>query len=111
MEVIGQTTRKARKDHVCDWCGEIIEKGQKYMVSSCKNDDELYEWKNHLRCEKLYNELDMGFSGDGEGVDSDTFLQIVWERLREVLTAEEYEDCENPAQRACELLGIEEGTE
>ncbi len=32
MEVLEAKERKARKDHICDWCDGVIRKGELYVV-------------------------------------------------------------------------------
>lgn len=55
MEQLSNAKRKARKPHKCMWCGCKIEKGTIYAVQCCKEDGELYTWKNHTECAELAN--------------------------------------------------------
>lgn len=43
---------KARKEHRCDECGGIIAKGETYSTATYKYDD-VYTWKQHLRCSEF----------------------------------------------------------
>lgn len=71
METIAYSTPKAKKEHKCDWCGEVINIGEKYKLSFCK-EDYVYVWKNHIHCEKIAQELNMFENGsvtEGDFVD------------------------------------------
>ena len=46
---------KARKDHVCQWCGEKIHKGEKYVYMSMMVSGEFQIEKNHEDCDKAMN--------------------------------------------------------
>ena len=48
---------KSRKEHTCSWCGDIIPKGSSYHDALCKEDGEVYHWKQHTECYKVINEL------------------------------------------------------
>ena len=48
---------KSRKEHTCSWCGDIIPKGSSYHDDLCKEDGEVYHWKQHTECYKVINEL------------------------------------------------------
>ncbi len=71
MEVLFETDRKARKPHICSYCGEIIEKGELYEYARLKADD-LYEWKNHKRCGFIASELWKYINPD-DGMTADDF--------------------------------------
>ena len=47
--------RKARKKHVCSWCGEIIEKGSFYLRRFCSNDGAGSTIKEHPECAHAEN--------------------------------------------------------
>lgn len=70
----------ARKEHVCDWCGGKISVGERYSCGVFKIDD-IYSWKNHLKCGELVSVLkmkgDYGVSGtDFEGYIKEEFNEI-----------------------------------
>lgn len=81
METINYPeTVKARKDHMCDWCGQVINKGEKYQYAVYKYDD-IYSWKNHLRCMELALTLKMeGY----EGITEDIFQEYITEEFKEI---------------------------
>ena len=50
VELIESSIKKARKSHRCDYCGEIIEKGEEYDYQKNIFDGTFYEWHTHLAC-------------------------------------------------------------
>ena len=81
MEVLQYKDRKASKDHKCDYCLGVINKGEVYGNSSIKNDG-VYTWKSHKRCEELVEKLKMN---DGEGVCDDTFYDCIYEKFSDIM--------------------------
>ena len=53
VDIIEQRTRKARKQHSCDYCGSIIEKGEEYSCQKNIFDGTFYEWRTHLACSRV----------------------------------------------------------
>ena len=47
---LSQSYPIARKEHICIWCGEKIEKGEKYYCYSGIGDDGFQTNKLHLEC-------------------------------------------------------------
>ena len=90
IEIISQKVKKAKKEHTCDWCQCKIDKGEEYQNTTLKFND-LYIWKSHLHCTKIYQELKMD-TYDGDGVDSDTFMEFVYEFLYKNLNEEENDE-------------------
>lgn len=56
-ELISQTERKARKEHICEYCGEKILRGEKYLSAFLKDGGDVWQWKTHLHCDFIANEL------------------------------------------------------
>ena len=56
-EILQEKERKARKPHVCDYCGKTIEKGEAYEWAKLKYEEIIYEWKNHKKCGFIASEL------------------------------------------------------
>lgn len=71
MEVISSAERKARKDHVCDFCLCKIKKGVVYKDDTCVNNGEIYNWRSHLECKEVLNYIPV--DDDGDGIDSMQF--------------------------------------
>jgi len=81
IEIINDTKKvKARKAHVCNWCGCTIPVGEVYQTQTLKYDD-IYVWKNHLKCSELVSALKM--EGD-EGVTGEDFYEYITEEFREI---------------------------
>lgn len=53
LEFYNSTQRKARKEHKCDLCGQVIRKGEKYIRHSGKYDGDLFDDKYHLTCKNI----------------------------------------------------------
>jgi hypothetical protein len=53
MSVLSQTTHKARKEHICNYCRKKILPGELYESAAITNEGEFYIWKNHVDCQKL----------------------------------------------------------
>lgn len=77
-EVLSNVTRKARKRHVCNFCGHPIEPGEKYNNQTNVFDGRAYTWKDHLECQDLCNEI-WDFVDPDEGMDSDAFRSALRE--------------------------------
>ncbi|WP_300440632.1 hypothetical protein [Christiangramia sp.] len=75
-DIITQGKRKARKEHICDWCNSKILIGELYNHAVLKYDD-IYTWKNHIECMKIAQELDMFSETGSEGLDADSFNDFV----------------------------------
>jgi hypothetical protein len=88
METIADDVRKARKNHICDYCGLIIEKGTMYDRQVNKDGGEVYTFKSHPSCAKLAN--DLGMFDWNDGVSSDDFRTEVQERYREIVIDNTY---------------------
>ena len=50
IETIKEEYRKSRKAHLCNYCGEKINKGQIYRYLVLKFDGRIYEHKAHKEC-------------------------------------------------------------
>jgi len=72
-------TIKARKKHRCDLCGGFIKKGERYHYESNVYDRDLYEFKAHLHCMGLADDLDMFNKMDDEGLTGEAFSEFIWE--------------------------------
>lgn len=84
MRILKQIYPIARKKHKCDWCGEIIEEGEKYEYSAIVQDRDFFIWKDHIYCRELTNKLDMWDNCYEEGLDDYSFQEIVNEKYIEL---------------------------
>ncbi len=114
---LDRKNRKARKQHRCDYCGGIIEKGETYDWSKHVYDGDLYEWKTHQKCQFLAAEL-WDYADPDEGMDEDMFQEALHDFCRIFVCPDcpkwdkEYEDCEEDesycTDRAYEFLQTHE---
>ena len=87
--------RKARKEHRCTFCGEVIPKGSLYedvtLTPWSHADNEGYgQWKLHTDCLKFWND------GYGDGSDFVWYEEVgefkeslaVWKKNREAVNDE-----------------------
>lgn len=81
LETIFDKKVKARKEHKCMWCFGTIKKGEMYARLTIKDDEGLYTWINHLKCEKLADDLSMFDNLWSDGLGSDEFMENVHEFL------------------------------
>ena len=51
--ILDSKDRKAKKEHRCDLCGEIIQKGEIYYWSKNIYDGTIYEWREHKKCQSI----------------------------------------------------------
>lgn len=74
---------KARKQHMCDFCGERISIGEKYMKAT-HVDDYIYDWRAHVYCNKLSHTLKM-YNECDDGVTAEYFQEDVSEKHIDIL--------------------------
>lgn len=51
FDLLSQSYPIARKEHVCEWCGEKIEKGEKYYRYTGIYDGDFQNTPLHLECQ------------------------------------------------------------
>lgn len=71
-----QNIKRARKDHICNYCGETIEAGSPYTREFLVNGGEHYEWLMHNECEKVANEI-WEFVDPWDGMTDDDYQEGV----------------------------------
>lgn len=76
MKVLSKKEPKARKEHVCNWCGGVIEVGEVYDCSFNSYCGDVYTWKNHKRCMSIAHKLNM-FENCDEGVNEEDFQTCI----------------------------------
>lgn len=79
MIIIEDKIKKARKEHKCELCGEVIQKGEKYNCLTCV-DDGIITHKTHLDCLKYRNTLDD--EADDGFIPEYSFLETVQEEKK-----------------------------
>ena len=63
---LAQTTPTARKPHRCDWCGEMILKGEKYSRWTGVYEGDFVSSVMHVECQDAYFKA---WSEDDEGYE------------------------------------------
>ena len=98
-ETIEVKIRKARKQHICDYCEKPIEKGTLYEWSKNIFDGEFFEWRSHLACAHIASAI-WDYVEPDEGMHSDEFHDGCQEVCQSFICpdcpkwdAEEYEGC------------------
>ena len=81
MPLIKSTVRKATVEHVCDFCGCKIAKGEKYEFQTYVFDGLPYTWMEHLHCQSLCEKLWDYADPDEPGMTSSDFIDAVREAM------------------------------
>lgn len=71
-EIISSQWKKARKVHLCDYCGERIEKGNTYRKDFCKDGGTAYSWITCEKCETIVTGF-WDWVDPDDGLDSQDF--------------------------------------
>lgn len=59
MTILSERLPKARNAHHCHWCGETIQRGERYVCISGVDGGEIYTTRLHTECNAALNrELD-----------------------------------------------------
>lgn len=53
MEKLRESFPIAKKDHICNWCKQVIKPGEQYHHQVLKDNEGLYTWKAHCRCAEV----------------------------------------------------------
>ena len=72
IEILESKERVAKKEHVCNYCSGKIAKGERYNWTKLTNSEYLYEWKTHLNCKFIANEL-WDYIDPDEGMTGEAF--------------------------------------
>lgn len=78
-ELICSTKRKARKEHKCNYCRLVIEKGDEYNDCVLKEDGEIYKWKSHRLCDSIVDYFRHNGYMDNDELTSAEFEEAVWQ--------------------------------
>lgn len=99
-DLLEQKDRKARKPHTCNYCGEVIQKGEVYEWAKLCYDGQLYEWKNHKKCGFVSSAL-WSYIDPDEGMTDEDFSNGCFEFCREFICKDcqkfdaDSEDCKD----------------
>ena len=99
VEVIEVRDRKARKSYRCDYCGEVIEKGEEYSYQKNIFDGTFYEWRTHLACSRVASAI-WDYCDPDDGMSEQDFYDGCREVCRRFVCPdceiwnEEFENCE-----------------
>lgn len=78
MNTLADRRVKARKPHVCDTCGKVIQKGEEYRYSKHEYDGTLYDWHSCDRCANYVSEcFDMDYCDSDCGLTEETFWEFM----------------------------------
>lgn len=88
LTILKETYPVAKKEHVCEFCGEKILPSQKYNRQTNIYDGEIYDFITHQECRRVANELSMYDDCKDEGLDRDSFC----EKLDEYVYTNHYND-------------------
>ena len=80
-EELGTYRPIARKEHVCNYCGCTIPKGEQYEHSTLKYDGSIYVWKSHLDCLEAVSKFNMMDHCWDEGLSMEDFCAIMEENV------------------------------
>lgn len=90
MTILHSNIVTARKEHVCDFCGGIIRKGEKYSNLAFVFDGSITSQTTHQHCQEVFGELCRHFNECGVTErDPDDMLN---EYADDVLTKEENDE-------------------
>jgi hypothetical protein len=83
MIVISDDKRKARKRHVCNFCGGFIEVGEIYSIQTIKDDD-IYVWKSHGICNKFALDNQDLLLAEDNMITKNSFCELVYDKVSEI---------------------------
>ncbi|MGN1217925.1 MAG: hypothetical protein ACI4TD_08110 [Phocaeicola sp.] len=89
LKEINRTKPIARKQHKCNFCGGVIEKGEMYDNTTFVFDSSAYTWKSHLHCLNIASYID---DYSDEGITEDDFATWINEYVYENHFDEEIDD-------------------
>lgn len=80
MNTLRDKKVKAKKEHICDFCGKKIAVGEEYRLSTHVCENEIYDWHSCDRCKK-YVEYAFEELGNclNEGLTAEEFYDFMRE--------------------------------
>lgn len=88
LTVLRETYPTARKEHGCEFCGEKIAIGQKYVRQTNIYDGTIYDFVTHQECNEVADELRMYDDCDDSGLHGESFR----EELNSYVYANHYDE-------------------
>jgi len=82
MEIIKECTPIARKEYICDYCGGVINVGEKYIRQTDK-EGHIYDLVCHTHCQEVAHELNMFDRYDMDGLSEEAFREFISEYVYE----------------------------
>lgn len=98
VELIERRDKKARKPHLCDYCGGFIDKGEIYDYQKNIYDGTFYEWHSHLACSRVASAI-WDYCDPDEGMSDQEFQDGCHEVCQRFICPDcpewdkEYEEC------------------
>ena len=76
---------KARREHRCDYCNDVIKVGEEYHRQNNIFDGQYYTWRSHLCCKNITDDLRMfdGMYDVSDGLTPEMFAESVDEYIHE----------------------------
>ena len=94
LEFFDTTCRKARKEHKCQLCGEVISKGETYVYETGKYDGDFFARHLHPECKKMIDAC-CDFYGENEYTEDGVYEYISEEYCYDCVHGQRQEDdCE-----------------
>ena len=95
----GYSTHTARKKHVCNLCGGLINEGERYDSEFCVDDGLAYTFKAHEKCNYIASEI-YEYVDPYDGMDKTGFLEGCSE-ISEIFVCPYCENRENCRESFC----------
>ena len=100
VELISSRRSKAKKEHICNYCGELITVGEVYNNDFCKYAGETYTFKSHQKCREVADELYDFIDPSDYGITEDDFWEGCTQFCRQFICSEcvhwlrDYDECD-----------------
>ena len=85
LDFYNKSKPKARKDHICEYCGQTIRKGEVYSYETGKYDGDMFTRKLCLVCENILCEF----------LNENGYDEFFWDWITEWLIDDYCYDCEH----------------
>lgn len=82
VEFLQDKERKARKEHICNYCYGVINKGEIYRDTILIDGGEIYVWKEHLHCQDVASDLWVWIDPNDYGMTEEDYQEGCREYIR-----------------------------